>query len=450
MKIRDAMLVLLASGVVATSGILIAFAADQVSRIKGVTSEASSEELVVSATSNLEDIAVGIRDSLDNQMKNQYEMVGTWAKVPTIVDATTTAQQADAATLFEAWSAEQGRKADSDGEVQGDGNPENDVVPAASRFLTQMSKDSLYPEVFLTEGRGYVIAAGQATSDFDQGPDDLRFFLGRGLVKHKPEPGGEGWYRQANAAKSGLYVGDVSWDASSKSWGVEIVHQVKDPVSGARLGTLKAVFDYGRFVDRFVQVSNLGVAEIKVVDRKGTVVATSLKDKSKVNNEKVSVASQPFFAASQGAQKAGHEVKPLTDENGNSVYVGYAVSSDVNGHVIVVSKSREAVVGPIDAFSAALGGKIAAAGQSLQRNMLLVGIGVGCLVILVGFLVLRAKITVPIKKLTEVSEKLARADIEGLEIEISGNDEIAQFGESFKGVLAAFNQLMEDAESSRK
>jgi hypothetical protein len=33
---------------------------------------------------------------------------------------------------------------------------------------------------------------------------------------------------------------------------------------------------------------------------------------------------------------------------------------------------------------------------------------------------------------------------------VSGNDEIGKFGESFKGVLAAFHMLMEEAEKNRK
>ena len=61
-------------------------------------------------------------------------------------------------------------------------------------------------------------------------------------------------------------------------------------------------------------------------------------------------------------------------------------------------------------------------------------------------LIMRAKVAVPLKKLTNVSEKLSKGEIEGLEIDIKGKDEISSFGESFKGVLAAFHFLKDEAE----
>jgi len=45
-------------------------------------------------------------------------------------------------------------------------------------------------------------------------------------------------------------------------------------------------------------------------------------------------------------------------------------------------------------------------------------------------------------QLKGVSDRLARADIEGLSIDISGNDEIGEIGESMKGVAAAIEELL--------
>jgi methyl-accepting chemotaxis protein len=65
---------------------------------------------------------------------------------------------------------------------------------------------------------------------------------------------------------------------------------------------------------------------------------------------------------------------------------------------------------------------------------LLAGLG------LVGFVTVRAILS-RLGRLKAVSDRLARADIEGLSVDISGPDEIGQFGESMKGVHAAIEEL---------
>jgi hypothetical protein len=449
MKIRDSILLVLGSGVAVISFALIGFAAGQISDIEGATSHASSDVLVAQSNQNLESIAIGIRDSLDSQMRNQYQMVRSWAETPTLVEASRAAGALTREALFESWSAEVGRTF-VDKQAVGDGNSGNDIVPAASDFLAELSKTNPYPELFTTDSRGYVVAAGVITGDFDQGPDDWRFFEDGGFRKHKPEPGGEGWFRKAANSKSGMYISSVSWDESSKTWGIEIISQIRDPKTQAYLGQLKAVFNYGKFVDRFVATEELGVYEVKVVSTDGTIVATSLGAKDKVNSKTIRVDKMGYVALAKTGQPHGFVARAEVDENQESVYAGYAMSKDVNQHIVVVTKKRAAVEGPIESFTASLRGQIRAASQQLQRNMILVGSGVGIAVFLLALMLITAKISVPIGKLTQVSAKLAKGEIDGLAIDVSGNDEIGQFGESFKGVLVAFQLLMDEVEQNRK
>jgi len=65
---------------------------------------------------------------------------------------------------------------------------------------------------------------------------------------------------------------------------------------------------------------------------------------------------------------------------------------------------------------------------------LLAGLG------LVGFVTVRA-ILQRLGRLKAVSDRLAKADIEGLSVDISGPDEIGQFGDSMRGVHAAIEEL---------
>jgi methyl-accepting chemotaxis protein len=154
--------------------------------------------------------------------------------------------------------------------------------------------------------------------------------------------------------------------------------------------------------------------------------------------------------AIQAGKGSGFNTKVGPDENGESVFAGFAVSSDVNRHAVVITKKQAAIAQPIDAFVGQLGSKIAKAGQELRQNMILIALATSVTAFLLAWFLLKSKITVPIAKLTRVSEKLAQGDIDGLQIDVSGNDEIGKFGESFKGVLAAFHLLMEEAEKSRK
>ena len=447
MKIRDLILVVLVAGMVISTGILAAFASSQIGDIEDVTSEASADVLLDTANDNLKNIAIGIRDSLDSQMQSQYEMVRTWAQAPTLLNAAQDAQSYVMEELFEMWSAEATREYD-EGEAVGDGNPNNDLNPTASNYLTALSNSTSFPEIFITDNRGYAVAANGATGDFDQGPDDWRYFEGEGYKKHKPAEGGEGWYRDTNVSPDGFFVGEVEWDNSAGTWGIDIVSQMRDPTTNAYLGQIKAVFDYGSFIDQFVTTEELDVYEIKVVNQAGIIVATSLDNKGKVSNEDVTVKGMGYFKAVESGVTAGFNAEPEVDENGQEVYVGYAVSDDVNWHNVVVSKKVAAVESPINAFVADLWSEISDAGSELQRNMMIIGVLVAVVVLVVAFLVVRSKISTPLQKLTTVSEKLCRGEIEGLEVDVSGSDEIGQLGESFKGVLAAFNLLKEAAEAA--
>ena len=46
-----------------------------------------------------------------------------------------------------------------------------------------------------------------------------------------------------------------------------------------------------------------------------------------------------------------------------------------------------------------------------------------------------------LRRLKEVSDRLARADVDGLAVDISGHDEVGEFGESLRGVHSAIEEL---------
>lgn len=56
-------------------------------------------------------------------------------------------------------------------------------------------------------------------------------------------------------------------------------------------------------------------------------------------------------------------------------------------------------------------------------------------------------LTSRINSLKEISDKLSIGEIEGLNVDISGDDEIGELGEAMKGVVAAFNTMLFSLES---
>ncbi len=84
---------------------------------------------------------------------------------------------------------------------------------------------------------------------------------------------------------------------------------------------------------------------------------------------------------------------------------------------------------------------------SARKNVFLALALSGGLLLLLGILgrVTVRSILARLANLKEVSDRLARADISGLAVSISGNDEIGEFGESLKGVSAAIEELIKMA-----
>jgi len=93
---------------------------------------------------------------------------------------------------------------------------------------------------------------------------------------------------------------------------------------------------------------------------------------------------------------------------------------------------------------------VAAQQLSVRQNQkLALSISGGLLFLLglLGFLTVRS-IVQRLAALRSVSQRLANADVEGLSIDISGKDEIGEFGESMKGVRAAIEELLHVAQAS--
>jgi HAMP domain-containing protein len=447
MKIRTLILAVLIVSLAATTGVVVSFSSSAVSGIGDTTEEALSTTLEGEEIQSLVGLSQVLRDYIDGATMQQFALVSDWAQAPILVETAKMAQGYSLEELYEMWSAEATREYD-EGEAVGDGDPYNDVNPAASEYLINLSKSTgVHPEVFITDSRGYAIAANGATGDFDQGPDDWRVFLDDSgqpyYTQHGPAEGGEGWYRNCNESPTGMWAGEVEFDDSASIWGMDIIAQIRDPQTGDYLGQLKAVYNYGAYLAQMCAVQSvMGVHEVKIVDAAGIVLATSDADQSVVNNPDATVADSPFFVAAQAGNNAGSVLD--TDEHGDAVYAAYAVSNDNGRFIVTTTQESEDLWAPIDETVSGVRGEVDAAGSDLRSNLLIIGVVVGMAVLAIAFAVIYFRLSSPIRKLSAAADSLSRGDIDGLQVDVSGKDEIGQLGEGFKGVLAAFNEMNDE------
>ena len=105
---------------------------------------------------------------------------------------------------------------------------------------------------------------------------------------------------------------------------------------------------------------------------------------------------------------------------------------------------------PTDLFDQVVARLAAQAEQSVkvqqdiagQKQLLALAIAGGCLLLLtVGGLLVVLSVTKRLGHLKLISDKLAKGEISGFAIDIGGNDEVGEFGQSLKGVQAEIEEL---------
>jgi methyl-accepting chemotaxis protein len=87
--------------------------------------------------------------------------------------------------------------------------------------------------------------------------------------------------------------------------------------------------------------------------------------------------------------------------------------------------------------------------QAKNNRIVATGIlaGIAVFITIFGLLLMRSIVT-RISRLSAVSNRLAKGEIDGLAIDMDGSDEIAILADGMKGVLAAFEVMLSDVESS--
>lgn len=146
---------------------------------------------------------------------------------------------------------------------------------------------------------------------------------------------------------------------------------------------MKAIFDYGEFIKDFVDPETFDVYEIKIVNKEGVIVATSESDTSKINNNRIKLTGLSSFGSILSGDDYGFVYE--TDEDEEDVLTGYAISDDVNEHIVLASKKSEVVLSPINTFVENLKASINDYGSSIRSSTILIAGGIGGISLVIGY-----------------------------------------------------------------
>lgn len=199
------------------------------------------------------DLAIKVMDKIDREMENIRLLVENWTSFENqkvLVNIATKGQQKSYEQLFEEW--------DYDGLTS---------TPGAE-FLKRLRKTNpnQFKEIFLTDLRGYVVAATDKTTDFDQGPDD-------------DPPFGEKWW--AAAREKGEHIGGIAYDESAGVYSVDINMSIKTE-DDETVGIIKVVYSVENIRNLIGGADQGGSRHYELLNRYGYIVAATETDQVEI------------------------------------------------------------------------------------------------------------------------------------------------------------------------
>ena len=221
----------------------------------------SSQKTLNQVVGDIErDLAITAMDKIDREMENIRLLVKNWTSFENrkvLVRIATEGGQKSYEQLFDEWNR--------DGLTS---------TPGAEflKNLQQQTNPNQFKEIFLTDQRGYVVAATGKTSDFDQGPAD-------------DPPFGEKWW--AAAKEKGEHIGDIDFDESAEVYSVDVNMSIETD-DNQYVGVLKVVYSVENI--REVMGGNRGDSRhYELINRYGYIVAAAETEQKQILKDTSSV-----------------------------------------------------------------------------------------------------------------------------------------------------------------
>ncbi len=270
-------------------------------------------------------------------------------------------------------------------------------------FYEEENGYSVFPEIYVTNRYGVIIASTGRTSDYLQA--------------------GEAWYQEAVAVKD-FWVGDVEYDESSDAYSSDIVIKLYDD-SGTFAGILKGVMNVEEVIN-IIKVMESGKADkheeykgmdFKLLSRDGKIIYATEEFQILSNSDaklwevvlknRKNPSFANFFVMPGDTLGEDDEFIAQHHSNGFMKYKG-------KGWILLVEREL---------------GEIFAPATRLRHYLLIFSLIAAVSAALLGIMISRA-ISKPIEKLRDAVKKIGEGDLDA-RIELESNDEIGQLAADF-------------------
>jgi methyl-accepting chemotaxis protein len=315
------------------------------------------------------------------QLQNATQTIELVAKNPLIVDAARTGTMRAATEKLNSLPIEELEKRFKANKV---------LEPNVSlnNYLTDIVRVKGLAEIFFTERNGFNLAYSNPTSDFVQRD--------------------EKWWQEAQkAGASGVLIGAVEFDESSKSFSVELGQAITDLKTGEFLGAIKGGLSTANSIELLTKV----LAGQFAADSSKLLQIADIEDKvvvvSATGEEVISQPDQKLEGGDLVWQKATDilQQNPSSTTGQDSIAVfAYA------GRQYTLAK-----VPGIDwvAITSLDESEIQAAGNQLALNVALVALTVGAIVTVIVVLLAR-RLSAPLQRLNSAAELVASGESQTL------------------------------------
>ncbi len=383
-----------------------------ISSIVCVTFLSVSSVMAVSSVNNMAQLSTQVGDELvslgnqtilraSDQVSAGVQVLETLAKTPSLAAAVSVANENRAdwspekiSSLDEAWKLDSPAIEATVAEISN-----NDLSNYLIEFIQNNSAEV---EVFVTDQKGLNIAMSDKTSDFMQSD--------------------EGWWQAAFAGGSGaVYIGEVEYDESSKSYAMNLGVPVRDPQTNKVIGVLRGTLDLSILLQTLADEKDSSRGSIAIIDNNGVVV----------------YSPNP----AQSMQPAPENILALFEADPN----GWEQTSDMDGDAAIVAYNTLA-----GSRGNALGWRMITSHKmnEIYANQLwAMGIGFLTLVVVVGLgsiittMIINSSIAMPLGIVTTMARSLSTgelmrdmADTEKDKVRLR-KDELGDIGKAFDQLI---------------
>ena len=216
----------------------------------------SSQKTLNQVVGNIErDLAIKVMDKIDHEIDSISLLVDNWTSFENrkiLVNAVIEGQKKSREQLFDEW------------------NRDGLTSTPSAQFLKNLQRASInFKEIFLTDIRGYVVAATDKTSDFDQGPED-------------DPPFGEKWW--AAAKDKGEHIGDIAYDESAGVYAVDVSMGIRTD-DDETVGIIKVVYSVENIPKLIGDTGHGTSRHYELLNRYGYIVAATESDQVEILRE---------------------------------------------------------------------------------------------------------------------------------------------------------------------